>query len=104
MSQTWWVYVIAVRSTLVRPKKYMKDSPFSRFVVDRYGRFHPIFPDCFTSTRYKWSNLRTKSRFAPSQWETVLFCNDVSHWLGANLESALNPENMAEYTRLINNS
>ena len=26
----------------------------------------------------------------PSQSETVLLCNDVSHWLGANLESALN--------------
>ena len=32
---------------------------------------------------------RADSRFAPSQWETVLFCNDVSHWLGASLESAL---------------
>ena len=29
------------------------------------------------------------SRFAPSQWETALLCNDVSHWLGTNLESAL---------------
>ena len=29
------------------------------------------------------------SRFAPSQWETALLCNNVSHWLGANLESAL---------------
>ena len=29
------------------------------------------------------------SRFAPRQWETALLCNDVSHWLGANLESAL---------------
>ena len=28
-------------------------------------------------------------RFAPNQWETVLFCNDVSHWMGASLESAL---------------
>ena len=28
-------------------------------------------------------------RFAPSQWETVLLCNGVSHWLGTNLESAL---------------
>ena len=28
-------------------------------------------------------------RFAPSQWETALLCNDVSHWLGATLESAL---------------
>ena len=35
----------------------------------------------------QWS--RAVSRFAPSQWETALLCNDVSHWLGANLESAL---------------
>ena len=32
---------------------------------------------------------RADSRLAPSQWETVLLCNDASHWLGANLESAL---------------
>ena len=29
------------------------------------------------------------SRFAPSQWETALLCNNVYHWLGANRESAL---------------
>ena len=29
------------------------------------------------------------SRFSTSQWETSLFCNDVSHWLVASLESAL---------------
>ena len=28
-------------------------------------------------------------RLAPSQWETSLQSNDISHWLGANLESAL---------------
>ena len=33
--------------------------------------------------------LRADSWFAPSQWETALLCNDVSHWLGANLESVL---------------
>ena len=33
--------------------------------------------------------LRADSRFACSQWETALLCNDVSHWLGASLESAL---------------
>ena len=33
--------------------------------------------------------LKADSRFAPSQWETALLCKDVSHWLGANLESAL---------------
>ena len=32
---------------------------------------------------------RAGSRLAPSQWETALFCNAVSHWLGTNLESAL---------------
>ena len=43
-----------------------------------------------------WNNIgwtqymcRADSRFAPSQWETALLCNDVSHWLGASLESAL---------------
>ena len=33
--------------------------------------------------------FRADSRFALSQWETTLLCNDVSHWLGANLVSAL---------------
>ena len=32
---------------------------------------------------------RADSTFAPSQWETALLCNDVSHWRGASLESAL---------------
>ena len=32
---------------------------------------------------------KADSRFAPSQWETSLQSNAVSHWLGANLESAL---------------
>ena len=32
---------------------------------------------------------KVDSRFAPSQWETALLCNDVSHWLGASLGSAL---------------
>ena len=36
------------------------------------------------------TNYMANSRFAPSQWETALLCNDISHWLGANLESALN--------------
>ena len=33
--------------------------------------------------------IRANSRFAPSQWEMALLCNDVSHWLGANLQSTL---------------
>ena len=38
---------------------------------------------------YSTEPHRTDSRFAPSQWETALLCNDVSHWLGASVESAL---------------
>ena len=33
--------------------------------------------------------IRVDSRLATSQWETSLQSNAVSHWLGANLESAL---------------
>ena len=32
---------------------------------------------------------RADSRFAPSQWEMALLCNDVSHWLGTSLEAVL---------------
>ena len=33
--------------------------------------------------------LRADSRLAPSQWETSLQSNAVSHWLGTNLKSAM---------------
>ena len=39
-----------------------------------------------------WSfpcNIRADSRFALSQFKMVLICNNVSHWLGTNLGSAL---------------
>ena len=39
---------------------------------------------CILSKDYLKSGL-----FAPSQWEMALLGNDVSHWLGASLESAL---------------
>ena len=51
---------------------------------------------CFTD--WHWDNHGTNlglskcmadSRFAPSQWETSLQSNTVSHWLGAKLGSAL---------------
>ena len=32
---------------------------------------------------------RADCRFAPSQWQTLLQSNNLSHWLGTNLESAL---------------
>ena len=48
---------------------------------------------CFDSLSIPMSRLilfcRADSRFAPSQWGASLQSNAVSHWLGANLESAL---------------
>ena len=46
--------------------------------------FHITVPVCCQATIY-----RDDSRFAPSQWETSLQSNAVSHWLDANLESSL---------------
>ena len=42
-----------------------------------------------TRTNKTTTKHRAYSRFAPSQWETSLQSNAISHWLGANLESAL---------------
>ena len=44
------------------------------------------------ANRHSWQTAwyyRANSRFAPSQWEMALLCNDISHWLDANFESAL---------------
>ena len=40
-----------------------------------------------------------ESRLRPSQWETLLQSNAVSHWLGANLGSALNIESSQTRTQ-----
>ena len=44
---------------------------------------------CSDEKFYLHTQFMVDSRFAPSQWETVLLCSEVFHWLGANLESAL---------------
>ena len=39
--------------------------------------------------------VRADSRFKSSQWETALLCNNVSHWVGASLESDLESVSMS---------
>ena len=41
------------------------------------------------------------SRLAPSQWETGLLCNDVSHWLGTSLESALHTTELYFFSQIV---
>ena len=56
-----------------------------------------VLPRCKTDVNWFSSHLdllfyfiyRADFRLAPSQWETSLQSNAVSHWLGANLDSAL---------------
>ena len=43
---------------------------------------------CANGYKVMVTSFRTGSRFASNQLETSLQSNDVSHWLGANLESA----------------
>ena len=47
------------------------------------------------------ASLSADSRFAPSQWETSLQSNAVSHWLSANLESAIGLQSCSHhFTRM----
>ena len=57
---------------------------------------------------YNWTFLysinRADSRLAPSQWDTSLQSNAVSHWLGTNLESTLiivRPVNKSVYMTMV---
>ena len=50
---------------------------------ERYGYF------CTFRGTHSDYRLKADTRFAPSQWETSLQSNVVSHWLCANRESAL---------------
>ena len=48
------------------------------------------FSACLWNMEVKMTGqYRADYRLAPSQWETLLQSNPVSHWLGTNLESAL---------------
>ena len=63
----------------------------------RFHKYHHMQGDfCFPHKSFLKRNLplvtiisRADSQFAPSQWEMLLQSNALSHWLGANLESAL---------------
>ena len=59
-------------------------------------KYNHIRCGCYSVVRYPcirtsltYVKCRADSRVVPSQWETSLQCNAVSHWLGATLESVL---------------
>ena len=63
-----------------------------------------VFPFQWTNSQGNPTWSRADSRLAPSQWETALLCNDVSHWLGASLESALLANNSYPHIAQLHNS
>ena len=52
----------------------------------------------YNSLGHTWSAtyvvFKANFKFAPIQWETALLCNDVSHWQGASLESAMSIDDL----------
>ena len=60
---------------------HTQNDPWDRFLY----KLHEVRL-CFSHILH---NNRTNSGLTPSQWETSLQSNAVSHWLGTNLESAL---------------
>ena len=59
------------------------------FWFSYFGEMLQCLNRCTTEWLINEYILRADSRFAPSQWEMPLLCNDVSHWLRASLESVL---------------
>ena len=65
------------------------------FVLRTYLYFHdevenkPSLSKVIIGKTVYFAVSRDQSKFAPSQWETLLHCNDVSHWLGACLNWSL---------------
>ena len=79
-----WLKIIMFFFFLTNSLKFISIAPINK---------KPVFLRliaCYRSgNKIVWTNHRVDSRFVPSQWETSLQSNAVSHWLCANLESAL---------------
>ena len=84
-------------ASLVFPTKawfryhYRHDRPSEECFVRKMQRhrLRNSLPQRLPFVRRVASSFMADSRFAPSQWEKAWFCNNVSHWLGANRESAM---------------
>ena len=66
-----------------------REIPLNNVLWDFVNDYKPTIQEYTFSLPHRFIMFRADSRFVPSQWEMVLLCNYVSHWLGASLESAL---------------
>ena len=79
-------FILKQVSALLRPPKRSYILAIHWLEMMTQGMVIPM-PSLSTGRLVNYS--RADSRFVPSQWEMALLCNDVSHWLSANLELAL---------------
>ena len=77
-----FVTIVKITSGATSDKFRQTDGFSFQWIIVKSGAFRAQSEGCVLY-------YRTDSKFVPSQWETVLFCNDVSHWLGTSLKSAL---------------
>ena len=50
-----------------------------------WGEYSMLYSKFLVSLKCVITHGRDRSRYAPSQWETLLQCNNVFHWLGTYL-------------------
>ena len=99
----WWHQaIIWIDDTFLSVKSsgiHLRAIPLETLMMSINMLQHYIFKITAINSRKQWvkmqymhipRNIMADSRFPLSQWEAALLCNDVSHWLGANLDSALN--------------
>ena len=68
---------------------FMENSVYSTSIPWLLTTGRPKSADISSHSNSHRFEYKADSRFAPSQWEAALLCNDVSHCLGASLGSAL---------------
>ena len=61
----------------------------ARFLFFFYNLHHDVITFMWNGPHVVSGYFRANSKLAPSQWKMSWQSNAVSHWLGANLESAL---------------
>ena len=86
------VLLITVSSRLFHLFGWPRPDWFTLFKQSTGGDWRSRTASCLNTEYQKCIYSKANSMFAPSQWEASLQSNAVSHWQGANLESALYSE------------
>ena len=90
-STKWWLFCLCL-NMLNGASLYLEQLDWNQWPA---GWYHGEIQSAVTSGTHDWLGLvnscdppcqcRDQSRYAPSEWETSLQCNNVSHWLGTYL-------------------